>query len=52
LSHKVKASAIIGDDGLNCLRWAWIAPQTVDSQWAAQVERHSIAKLGARIPPI
>ena len=26
-------------------------PQTVDSQWAAKVERHSIAKLGARIPP-
>jgi sugar lactone lactonase YvrE len=26
--------------------------QSVDSQWAAQVERHSIAKLGARIPPI
>ena len=27
-------------------------PQTVDSQWAAEVERHSIAKLRARIPPI
>jgi sugar lactone lactonase YvrE len=27
-------------------------PQTVDSQWAAQVQRHSIARLGARIPPI
>jgi sugar lactone lactonase YvrE len=27
-------------------------PQTVDSQWTAEVERHSIAKLGARIPPI
>jgi sugar lactone lactonase YvrE len=27
-------------------------PQSVDSQWAAQVQRHSIAKLGARIPPI
>jgi streptogramin lyase len=27
-------------------------PQTVDSQWAAQVQRHSIAKLRARIPPI
>jgi sugar lactone lactonase YvrE len=27
-------------------------PQAVDSQWAAQVQRHSIAKLGARIPPI
>jgi streptogramin lyase len=26
--------------------------QSVDSQWAAQVQRHSIAKLGARIPPI
>jgi hypothetical protein len=26
--------------------------QTVDSQWAAQVEQHSIARLGARIPPI
>jgi sugar lactone lactonase YvrE len=26
--------------------------QSVDSQWAAQVERHSIARLGARIPPI
>jgi streptogramin lyase len=26
--------------------------QAVDSQWAAQVTRHSIAKLGARIPPI
>jgi hypothetical protein len=26
-------------------------PQTVDSQWAAQVLRHSIAKLQARIPP-
>jgi sugar lactone lactonase YvrE len=25
-------------------------PQTVDSQWAAQVKRHSIAKLEARIP--
>src|SRR5262249_471647 len=25
-------------------------PQTVDSQWAAQVQRHSIAKLRARIP--
>jgi streptogramin lyase len=27
-------------------------PQTVDSQWAAEVERHSIARLRARIPPI
>jgi sugar lactone lactonase YvrE len=27
-------------------------PQTVISQWAAQVQRHSIAKLRARIPPI
>jgi streptogramin lyase len=27
-------------------------PQTVDSQWAAQVRRHSIAKLRARIPSI
>ena len=27
-------------------------PQTVDSQWAAQVKRHSIAKLQARIPRI
>jgi DNA-binding beta-propeller fold protein YncE len=27
-------------------------PQTVDSQWAAEVEQHSIARLGARIPPI
>ena len=27
-------------------------PQSVDSQWAAQVQQHSIAKLGARIPPI
>ena len=27
-------------------------PQTVDSQWAAQVEQHSIARLGARIPPV
>ena len=27
-------------------------PQTVDSQWAAQVRRHSIAKLRARIPAI
>lgn len=27
-------------------------PQTVDSQWAAEVTRHSIAKLGARVPPI
>src|SRR5439155_1733870 len=26
--------------------------QSVDSQWAAQVKRHSIAKLLARIPPI
>jgi len=26
-------------------------PQTVDSQWAAQVKQHSIAKLKARIPP-
>jgi sugar lactone lactonase YvrE len=25
-------------------------PQTVDSQWAAQVQQHSIAKLRARIP--
>jgi sugar lactone lactonase YvrE len=25
-------------------------PQTVDSQWAAQIQRHSIAKLRARIP--
>jgi hypothetical protein len=25
-------------------------PQTVDSQWAAQVKRHSIARLQARIP--
>jgi DNA-binding beta-propeller fold protein YncE len=27
-------------------------PTTVDSAWAAQVEQHSIARLGARIPPI
>jgi sugar lactone lactonase YvrE len=27
-------------------------PQTVDSQWAAEVDRHSIARLKARIPPI
>ena len=27
-------------------------PQTVDSQWAAEVTRHSIARLKARIPPI
>jgi streptogramin lyase len=27
-------------------------PQSVDSQWAAQVNRHSIAKLQARIPRI
>jgi streptogramin lyase len=27
-------------------------PQTVDSQWAAEVEQHSIARLRARIPPI
>jgi sugar lactone lactonase YvrE len=27
-------------------------PQTVDSQWAADVDRHSIARLKARIPPI
>jgi sugar lactone lactonase YvrE len=27
-------------------------PQSVDSQWAAQVTRHSIARLPARIPPI
>ena len=27
-------------------------PQSVDSQWAAEVQRHSIAKLGASIPPI
>ena len=26
-------------------------PQTVDSQWAAQVKQHSIARLKARIPP-
>jgi len=26
--------------------------QSVDSQWAAQVKRHSIAKLRARIPPV
>ena len=26
--------------------------QSVDSQWTAQVKRHSIAKLLARIPPI
>jgi sugar lactone lactonase YvrE len=26
--------------------------QSVDSQWTAQVEQHSIARLGARIPPI
>lgn len=26
-------------------------PQTVDSQWAAQVQRHSVAKLRAKIPP-
>jgi sugar lactone lactonase YvrE len=25
--------------------------QSVDSQWAAQVKRHSVAKLHARIPP-
>jgi hypothetical protein len=27
-------------------------PQSVDSQWTAQVRRHSIARLPARIPPI
>jgi sugar lactone lactonase YvrE len=27
-------------------------PQSVDSQWTREVKRHSIAKLGARIPPI
>jgi SMP-30/gluconolaconase/LRE-like protein len=27
-------------------------PQTIDSQWAAEVTRHSIARLKARIPPI
>ena len=27
-------------------------PQTVDLQWAAQVQQHSIARLRARIPPI
>jgi SMP-30/Gluconolactonase/LRE-like region len=26
-------------------------PQTVDSQWAAQVKQHSVAKLKAQIPP-
>jgi hypothetical protein len=25
-------------------------PQTVDSQWAAQIKQHSIARLKARIP--
>lgn len=42
-----------GKDG----QWLYVTnlgllPQAVDSQWAAQVQRHSIAKLGARIPPI
>ena len=27
-------------------------PQAVDSQWTTQVTQHSIARLGARIPPI
>jgi sugar lactone lactonase YvrE len=27
-------------------------PQAVDSQWAAQVTQHTIARLPARIPPI
>ena len=27
-------------------------PQAVDSQWTAEVQQHSIARLGARIPPI
>jgi sugar lactone lactonase YvrE len=27
-------------------------PQTVDSQWAAQVQQHSIARLRAHIPPL
>jgi hypothetical protein len=27
-------------------------PQAVDSQWAAQVTSHTIARLRARIPPV
>jgi len=27
-------------------------PQTVDSQWAARVRRHTVAKIPARIPPV
>jgi hypothetical protein len=27
-------------------------PQAVDSQWAAQVTRHTIARLPAHIPPV
>jgi len=27
-------------------------PQAVDSQWAAQVRRHTISKIPARIPPV
>ncbi|HSB68769.1 MAG TPA: SMP-30/gluconolactonase/LRE family protein [Candidatus Methylomirabilis sp.] len=27
-------------------------PQAVDSQWAAQVTRHTVAKIRARIPPV
>jgi hypothetical protein len=27
-------------------------PQTLDSQWAAQVTRHTIARIRARIPPV
>jgi hypothetical protein len=27
-------------------------PQPVDAQWAAQVTRHTVAKIPARIPPV
>jgi hypothetical protein len=27
-------------------------PQTVDSQWAAQVEQHSVARIDAKIPRV
>jgi sugar lactone lactonase YvrE len=27
-------------------------PPAVDSQWTTEVQRHSIARLGARVPPI
>jgi len=27
-------------------------PQTVDSQWAASVTRHTVARIKARIPPV